>query len=123
MDDLLSTVEVGHLAGVGPTAVKRWADEGLLPCARTAGGHRRFHRGDVERFLRASAGSGAIAFVDLLVQTDGLGVEARLLTERSRLGSWLAVTEMLAEALVELGRRWRAGVVTIVQEHLASGRL
>src|SRR5512137_904365 len=123
MDDLLSTVDVGRLAGVGPTAVKRWADQGLLPCVRTAGGHRRFHRGEVEKFLLTTRGSGGSAFVDLLLQTDGLGVEARLLTERSRLGSWLAVTDLLGGALVELGARWRAGTVTIYQEHLASERL
>jgi excisionase family DNA binding protein len=123
MDDLLSTVDVGRLAGVGPTAVKRWADQGILPCVRTAGGHRRFHRGEVERFLQGARGSGASAFVDILLQTDGLGVEARLLTERSRMGSWLAVAEMLGEALEDLGKRWRAGTVNIVQEHLASERL
>jgi excisionase family DNA binding protein len=123
MDDLLSTVDVGRLAGVGPTAVKRWADQGLLACVRTAGGHRRFRRGEVEQFLKSSPGAGASAFVDLLLQTDGLGVEARLLTDRSRLGSWLAVAEMLGEALAELGNRWRAGTVSIVQEHLASERL
>ena len=123
MDDFLSNVEVGRLAGVGPTAVKRWADQGLLPCVRTAGGHRRFQRSEVEKFLLTTRGSGGSDFVDLLLQTDGLGVEARLLTERSRLGSWLAVVEMLGEALAELGTRWRAGTVSIVQEHLASGRL
>ena len=123
MDDLLSTVDVGRLAGVGPTAVKRWADQGLIQCVRTAGGHRRFRRAEVEQFLKSTQGSGAKSFVDLLLQTDGLGVEAGLLTERSRLGSWLAVAEMLGEALAELGHRWRAGAVTIVQEHLASGRL
>jgi excisionase family DNA binding protein len=123
MDDLLSTVEVGRLAGVGPTAVKRWADQGLIPCVRTAGGHRRFPRAGVERFLQASRGTSAASFVDLLLQSDGLGVEARLLVERSRLGSWLAVAEMLGEALAVLGERWRDGAVSVVQEHLASERL
>lgn len=123
MDDLLTTVDVGRMAGVGPTAVKRWADQGLLACVKTAGGHRRFERGEVERFLEGLRGSGASSFVDLLLQTDGLGVEARLLTERSRLGSWVAVTVMLGGALEELGQRWRAGRVSIVQEHMASERL
>jgi len=123
MDDLLSTVDVGKLAGVGPTAVKRWADQGVLPCLKTAGGHRRFERREVQKFLESSRGSTASSFVDLLLQTDGLGVEARLLTERSRLGSWLAVSEMLGGALAEMGLRWRAGKVTILQEHLASERL
>ncbi len=123
MDDLLSTVEVGRIAGVGPTAVKRWADQGLIPCVRTAGGHRRFPRQGVERFIQASRGTSAASFVDLLIQTDGLGVEARLLVERSRLGSWLAVTSMLGQALVIVGDRWRAGDLTILQEHMASERL
>ena len=123
MDDLLSTVDVGKLAGVGPTAVKRWADQGILPCVKTAGGHRRFERREVQKFLDATRGSSAEAFVDLLLQTDGLGVEARLLTERSRLGSWVAVTEMLGGALATMGERWRAGKVSIYQEHLASERL
>jgi MerR family transcriptional regulator, light-induced transcriptional regulator len=123
MDDLLTTVDVGKLAGVGPSAVKRWADQGLLSCVKTAGGHRRFERVEVQRFLEGLRGSSASSFVDLLLQTDGLGVEARLLTERSRLGSWLAVTEMLGGALAELGQRWRDGKVSIVQEHMASERL
>ena len=124
MDDLLSTVDVGKMAGVGPTAVKRWADQGLLACVKTAGGHRRFERGEVDRFLERLRGAGgASALVDLLLATDGLGVEARLLTERSRLGSWLAVVELLGAALVELGERWRSGRITIVQEHMASERL
>ena len=124
MDDLLSTVDVGKMAGVGPTAVKRWADQGVLRCVKTAGGHRRFEREEVDRFLATVRGpSAASSFVDLLLQTDGLGVEARLLIERSRLGSWLAVAEMLGGALAEIGERWRAGTVTIYQEHLASERL
>ena len=123
MDDFLSTVDVGRLAGVGPTAVKRWADQGMLRCVKTGGGHRRFERGEVQRFLDSIRGPTANSFVDLLLHSDGLGVEARLLTERSRLGSWLSVAEMLGGALAELGERWRAGRVTILQEHVASERL
>jgi excisionase family DNA binding protein len=123
MDDLLSTVDVGKLAGVGPTAVKRWADQGTLPCVKTAGGHRRFERRAVQEFLDAIRGPTDSSLVDLLLRGDGLGVEARLLTERSRLGSWLGVAELLGGALAELGERWRAGRVTILQEHVASERL
>ena len=123
MDELLSTVDVGRLAGVGPTAVKRWADQGMLPCVKTGGGHRRFERREVQRFLDSIRGPTSTSFVDLLLHSDGLGVEARLLTERSRLGSWLAVAEMLGGVLAEMGELWRAGRITILQEHLASERL
>jgi MerR family transcriptional regulator, light-induced transcriptional regulator len=123
MDELLSTVDVGRLAGVGPTAVKRWADQGVLPCVKTAGGHRRFERVAVQRFLDSVNGPTSPSLVDALLHSDGLGIEARLLTERSRLGSWVAACEMLGGVLAEVGERWRAGRITILQEHVASERL
>jgi excisionase family DNA binding protein len=48
---LLGTAEVARLCGVGPSTVKRWSDEGLLACVRTAGGHRRFPVREVRQFL------------------------------------------------------------------------
>jgi len=122
MDVLLSTIEVGAIAGVGPTAVKRWADRGLLSCVRTAGGHRRFRREEVERFLERQQ-EPAAATADLLLSSEGLGVEAKLLADRSRLGSWLAVAGSLGPVLGEIGSRWERGVIGILDEHLASGRL
>lgn len=122
MDGLLSTIEVGEIAGVGPTAVKRWADQGLLPCVRTAGGHRRFRREEVELFLHRQQGPTS-AMADLLLRSEGLGVEARLLADRSRLGSWLLVAEELGPVLAEIGSRWERGLISVVEEHLASERL
>jgi excisionase family DNA binding protein len=121
---LLSTDEAARLLGVGATAVKRWADQGLLTCLRTPGGHRRFARAAVERFLRQGGPGGAASWVDFLVATvDSHAVEARLLEERARLGTWSRVASVLGEALVELGRRWETGVLTIAEEHLATERL
>jgi len=124
----MSSRDVARLAGVGPTAVKRWADRGDLRCARTAGGHRRFARAEVERFLRhhsaGAAGAPADAWMDgLLDAGDALALEGLLLAERARLGAWWRVAEAAGGALVRLGERWRAGEVSIVEEHLASERL
>ncbi len=52
MDDLLTTQEVAKLLGVGTTSIKRWSDEGKLPAFKTAGGHRRYRREDVEKLLQ-----------------------------------------------------------------------
>jgi excisionase family DNA binding protein len=124
MDDLIGTAEVARLSGVGPTAVKRWADEGLLPSTRTAGGHRRFARSEVERFLRADARGAAYGLADaVLAAQDGHEIEARLLAERARRGAWFRVAEAVGEALAEMGRRWEAGAISIGEEHLASERL
>jgi len=125
----MSTREVARLAGVGPTAVKRWADDGLLRCVRTAGGHRRFDRGEVERFLRHRSPEEAGAPRDgewvesLLAPGEPLEVEALLLTGRARKGAWHRVAEAAGAALAALGRMWRDGSVSVVEEHLASERL
>jgi len=34
---------------VSPQTIRRWASQGMLPFALTAGGHRRFPRIEVER--------------------------------------------------------------------------
>ena len=63
----MSSGDVARQLGVHGQTVARWADEGLLPSIRTAGGHRRYRREDVLEFMRsgglgagqASAASGA----------------------------------------------------------------
>jgi excisionase family DNA binding protein len=51
MEILLGTGEVARLCGVSQATIKRWADNGSLPCVRTMGGHRRFVGRDVRQFL------------------------------------------------------------------------
>ena len=43
----LTSKEVARVLGVSEASVKRWADSGLLPMEKTAGGHRRFRPEDV----------------------------------------------------------------------------
>jgi excisionase family DNA binding protein len=130
---LLTTREAAGLLGVGTTAIKRWADEGVLSCARTAGGHRRFRAGDLERVRAlavqaAGAGEGdpegAPRFVrDLLADNGGLLAESRLLALRARLGSWTHVTTSLSSLLTEIGLAWERGDISVADEHIASERL
>lgn len=126
MHTLLTTAEASRLAGVGPTAIKRWADEGRLHCVKTAGGHRRFRRGELEALLRqaaADAGQWDDWFDALLDQEGPFRVEAQLLTTRARLGSWARVADQIGLLLHELGERWRRGSITISEEHIVSERL
>lgn len=129
MTDLLTTVEASRLAGVGPTAIKRWADDGRLHCVKTAGGHRRFRRAELEALLRADARSvtGPDQWDDwfdaLLDQEGQFRVEARLLIERAEAGSWAGVAARVGALLTEIGERWVRGSLTIAEEHLMSERL
>lgn len=51
----LTSKEVAQFLGVSEASVKRWADSGLLPVEKTAGGHRRFSPKDVALFRRAAS--------------------------------------------------------------------
>jgi len=57
-DDLLTPGEVAALFRVGPKTVTRWAKEGKLTFIRTLGGHRRYHRSEVEALLRGKRRKG-----------------------------------------------------------------
>lgn len=124
---LLSSAEVARLLGVTAGSVKRWADAGLIRCARTAGHHRRFEHDEVERFLRSRLGGAqgsAQGLVErLLSEGDIHALQADLLGERARLGAWWRVAEALGPVLEEIGKRWADGSLTVLEEHVAAERL
>jgi MerR family transcriptional regulator, light-induced transcriptional regulator len=60
----LTSREVARVLSVSDASVKRWADRGLLPTEKTAGGHRRFRPEDVAEFRRTAQGRIAGARVE-----------------------------------------------------------
>jgi excisionase family DNA binding protein len=126
---MLTTTEAAEVAAVAPSTIKRWADQGVLPFSRTAGGHRRFERFAVERLLReqpASVSSGdpvASAWVRCLVEGRRPEIDGGLLDARARLGSWWRVADELGVALAEIGKHWECGRLTVAEEHVASDAL
>ena len=53
---LLTPAEVAQMFHVDPKTVTRWAQPGKLSYMRTLGGHRRYHRHEVDELLRESTG-------------------------------------------------------------------
>ena len=126
MGPFLTSNELARVLGVSVATVRRWADAGLLPAERTAGGHRRFSLELATRLARQKGGPDASldAWIGLLAGPGtGLDVDAALLAERSRCGSWLEAARSLGGVLVELGQRWHAGQLSVIEEHVASARL
>lgn len=132
MSAVLTTTEAAEVAAVAPSTIKRWADQGILPFQRTAGGHRRFERFTIERFLREPPATGSsssstdqvvAAWVRCLVDGRRHEIDGRLLEARARLGSWWRVADEVAVGLVEIGAQWKCGRLTIAQEHVASDAL
>ncbi|HJL20561.1 MAG TPA: helix-turn-helix domain-containing protein [Sandaracinaceae bacterium LLY-WYZ-13_1] len=128
---LLTSTEAAEFLGASPTSIKRWADEGILPCVRTAGRHRRFSVEDLERFRRERMGApepespaeGVEAWIEDLVEGRPYRVQARLFEARSELGSWRAVCDRVGEIVTVLGDKWSRGELSVAQEHVASERL
>ncbi len=126
---MLTTTEVAAAAAVAPSTIKRWADQGILPFSRTAGGHRRFERFAIDRLLReqpaaiSSSDPVTTDWVRCLVDGRRHEIDGGLLEAKARLGSWWRVADELAVALVEVGNRWACGRLTIAEEHVASDAL
>lgn len=109
---------------VGTSTIKRWADEGRLQCHKTAGGHRRFSRGEVLA-MRAggSSNESGLRTEHILADGDGHATLAALMQMRSTRGSWCSVASELGLLLGQIGEDWASGKLSIVQEHIISERL
>ena len=71
--------EAARLLGVHPSTVRSWADNGKLSVHRTAGGHRRFLRSEIEDVRRGPEKSGAQFMIENVIGRTRLEVaEGRL---------------------------------------------
>src|SRR2546423_12184862 len=71
--DWLTLGQAAKYLGVAQSTIRKWSDQGRVPAFYTPGGHRRYKRGDLDRFLErsgpSSAGSGGGPVV-LIVDDD-----------------------------------------------------
>ena len=132
MTKLLTTSEAARIAGVAPSSIKRWAEQNVLPCVRTAGGHRRFELKDLEFFISSNSFETShcegerkdhAEFIQLMVDGKQNAVVGRLYQLLDEVDAWCNVADAMAPVLAELGTRWASGEISIGQEHMASETL
>lgn len=145
----LTSRAAARFLGVSEASVKRWADSGLLPVERTAGGHRRFRPEDVslmrnEKLARqphAQVAGGKAAPLktpairlsserekELVNETFQILTEGRaeelssLLANLNLNGLSLGAIadRFLCPALRRVGDLWYRGELSIAVEHLAA---
>ena len=146
----LTSKEAARVLGASEASVKRWADVGLLPSEKTAGGHRRFRPADIALFKRencgaaaattqrrqqqragvnSATGSGEVESVEASVETlfaaltRGDAEETSAILVKSYLDGKPLVfifDQLLATAMRRIGDLWHEGTLTVAQEHLAT---
>jgi excisionase family DNA binding protein len=75
--DWLTLGQAAKYLGVAQSTIRKWSDSGRLPAFYTPGGHRRFRRGDLDRFLGSST-SGPAASSRVLIVDDDEGLRTFL---------------------------------------------
>jgi excisionase family DNA binding protein len=126
MVSLLSSTDVARSLGVSPASVKRLADDGLLACVRTRGGHRRFDAREIDRYRQVQVTlAGRVAtWADRFLSVHGsAGVLAFIQEERSRAGTWWTVALQLGSVDAELARRVVTSEISAVDRLVAVERL
>ncbi len=116
------------MLGVSSTTIKRWADDGTLPSTRTAGGHRRFRRTAVDRFIRHQAtaynDSPTGGFFDLLIEeSDVMKIRDRIIQLRDQSGDWYRAADHLDDVMLQLWSDRPNDDESIASSHVAAGRL
>jgi excisionase family DNA binding protein len=148
----LSTEQVARLLDVTVSTIKRWADEGLIACIKTPGGHRKFELTEVTRFaeqhgMRLAGGTPpplseeqleqlqfgihaqnyhrvADLFLQEALQGDREGLYQLLLyVIKHHIRFATIADEIIRPALVRIGEGWHQGSVDIAQEHRASAAI
>ncbi len=148
MKQSYSTKELARMLDVSESTVKRWADAGLLRCRKTIGGHRKFEHRDVVEFQHhcglavklAMSGSEAADMDGQLDELFAAGFacvadyyRGLLLGGRFNCVSWLLseahmrgyplatiADEIIAPAMRQIGELWRAGKISVLDEHTAT---
>jgi excisionase family DNA binding protein len=140
----LTSKQVARLLGVSEASVKRWADVGLLPSSKTAGGHRRFSPQDLADFRRQNFSQGRtgrvvrlrrhgqeeVAPLDdalprsmfrMLVGGQPEEAASALISLRLQGHTMARIADaVLCPALREVGDLWHAGELSVAQEHVAT---
>lgn len=149
MKQVFSTKQLAKMWDVSESTIKRWADCGALRCRKTIGGHRKFEANDILEFQsrcslaneekpvahKTAECSDEVTrlfddanFVELAeyykqaALNGQTGFISLLMTQAEQRGLSLATIaeNIIKPAMVAVGEMWRAGKISVLDEHLAT---
>jgi excisionase family DNA binding protein len=109
----LTLGQAARFLGVAQSTIRKWSDQGRVPAFYTPGGHRRYRRADLERFLERSGPGGSTRGGPLILVIDddeqvrevvraGLELEGYVVREAGGAAEGLAAIEDALPDLVLL---------------------
>jgi len=104
-EPLVSIGEASKILGVSEAALRQWTDEGKIKAFITPGGHRRYARTELKKFVASHAKT--LGIKDLVIELEDTIQQHREIARRSlRTTSWYSNLSKESQAhLAELGRR------------------
>ncbi len=114
-EQLLSISEASHVLGVSEAALRYWTDEGKIKAFITPGGHRRYSRAKLNRFV--SAHSKVPGIRDLITELEYSVQLRQEISQTSRNGApYSSLSAESRQRLAELGRQLMNVVVRYLSE-------
>lgn len=115
-ESLLSISEASRLLGVSEAALRQWTDEGKIKAFITPGGHRRYFRAALKRFV--SARQKTLNLKDLIIELEATTRQHREIAQASlKTMQWhRGLSKESQEHLADLGRRLLRLIVRYINE-------
>lgn len=115
-ESLLSISEASRLLGVSEAALRQWTDEGKIKAFITPGGHRRYFRAALKRFI--SSRQKTLNLKDLIVELEATTRQHREIAQTSlKTTQWYSgLSKESQEHLADLGRRLLRLIVRYIIE-------
>ncbi len=119
-EHLISISEASQILGVSETALRQWTDEGKIKAFITPGGHRRYSRVELKKFMGSHP--RMLGIKDLVIELEETAQLHREIARSSlKKTTWYGrLNEEAQEHLADLGRRLLNLIIKYITE--PSGR-
>jgi excisionase family DNA binding protein len=115
-ETLLSISEASHLLGVSEAALRQWTDEGKIKAFITPGGHRRYPRNALKKFMGAHYKTFGIK--DLVIELEETADQLRDIARNTlkNMPWYDTLSEEAQTSLSDLGRRLLNQIIKYITE-------
>ncbi|MDP3879473.1 MAG: helix-turn-helix domain-containing protein [Dehalococcoidales bacterium] len=115
-ESLISISEASHVLGVSEAALRQWTDEGKIKAFITPGGHRRYSRTDLKKFMGSQ--QKMLGIKDLVGELeDTVQVHREVFKAALEATFWYnRLDEESQERLAHLGRRLLSLIIRYITE-------